>query len=306
MLDPRRLLVLATVARAGSMTAAAAALAYTPSAISQSIARSARGRDTALVRRGPRGVALTPAGELLARHAAALRERLDLAAEELDEHVGLRAGRLRLAAFPTPPQCSMPPGDRGLSRAPPGVGSASPTPSPTEAAGDFVTADIDLAVVFEIDFERVLDPAGISSCSRCAATSCSWRPPGHALAGADAVPLARLADETWVASADATCHRLLQHRARGAGFAPRVAFASDDYGAVGTARAVAGVGVAAVPQLAAAAVGGEVALPAARPAAAALSVALPPDPSAAATRCWRAAQGRSGSIHFDRAGGASA
>ena len=38
MLDPRRLLILDAVAREGSMTAAAAALAYTPSAVSQAVA----------------------------------------------------------------------------------------------------------------------------------------------------------------------------------------------------------------------------------------------------------------------------
>ena len=42
-------------------------------------------------------------------------------------------------------------------------------------------------------------------------------PPGHALAGADVVPLARLAGETWVSSADATCNRLLTHGAGRAG-----------------------------------------------------------------------------------------
>ena len=52
MLDPRRLLILDAVARAGSMTAAAAALSYTPSAVSQAIAALERDTGTALVRRG--------------------------------------------------------------------------------------------------------------------------------------------------------------------------------------------------------------------------------------------------------------
>ena len=109
MLDPRRLLILDAVARAGSMTAAAAALAYTPSAVSQAIAALEREAGAALVRRGPRGVRMTTPAPLLARHAAALRERLDLAAEELADVVGLRAGRLRLAAFPSAGSVLMPP-----------------------------------------------------------------------------------------------------------------------------------------------------------------------------------------------------
>ncbi len=79
-------------------------------------------------------------------------------------------------------------------------------------------------------------------------------PPGHPLAGADPVPLDALAAETWVASRDPGCKRLLSHAAGRAGFTPKVAFASDDYGAVGR-LVLAGVGVALVPALAAAAVG---------------------------------------------------
>ena len=66
--------------------------------------------------------------------------------------------------------------------------------------------------------------------------------------------MAALTGETWVSSADTTCNRLLTHGAGRAGFTPRVAFASDDYGAVGR-LVLAGVGVALVPELAAAAVG---------------------------------------------------
>jgi DNA-binding transcriptional LysR family regulator len=282
MLDPRRLLVLDAVARAGSMTAAAAALAYTPSAISQAIAALEREAGTALVRRGPRGVALTPAGELLARHAAALRERLDLAAEELADVVGLRAGRLRLAAFPSAGSVLMPPAIAAFRDRHPGVELSLADAEPQAAVRGLRDGSIDVAVVFEYDFEQVLDPAGIELHPLRDDELLVALPPGHALAGADAVPLERLAGETWVASADATCHRLLEHGAGRAGFAPRVAFASDDYGAVGR-LVLAGVGVAAVPQLAAASVGGEVALRRLDPAPLRrLSVAVTADRSPAA------------------------
>jgi DNA-binding transcriptional LysR family regulator len=69
----------------------------------------------------------------------------------------------------------------------------------------------------------------------------------------------RLAAETWISSADPMCKRLLTHGAGRAGFTPKVAFASDDYGAVGR-LVLAGVGVALVPALAAPAVGDGVVL----------------------------------------------
>jgi DNA-binding transcriptional LysR family regulator len=54
-------------------------------AVSQAIGALEREAGATLVDRGPRGVRLTEAGAVLARHAAALRERLDLAVRELDD-----------------------------------------------------------------------------------------------------------------------------------------------------------------------------------------------------------------------------
>jgi DNA-binding transcriptional LysR family regulator len=282
MLDPRRLLVLDAVARAGSMTAAAAALAYTPSAISQAIAALEREAGTALVRRGPRGVRLTPAGELLARHAAALRERLELAAGELDDMLGMRCGRLRLAAFPSAGSVLMPPAIAAFRALHPAVELSLADAEPDVAAQGLRDGAIDVALVFEYDFEDVLDRSGIALHPLVDDEMLVALPPGHPHAGADTVPLAALAGETWVASADPTCHRLLEHGAGRAGFVPRVAFASDDYGAVGR-LVLAGVGVALVPRLAAAAVGGDVALRRLAPAPVRrLSVAVAPARSPAA------------------------
>ena len=94
--------------------------------------------------------------------------------------------------------------------------------------------------------------------------------------------MGRLSGETWVSSADTTCNRLLTHGAGRAGFTPRVAFASDDYGAVGR-LVLAGVGVALVPELAAPDVGDAVLLRRLEPAPARrISAAVAPVRSAAA------------------------
>ncbi len=259
MLDPRRLLILDAVARAGSMTAAAAALAYTPSAVSQAIAALEREAGTALVQRGPRGVRTTEAGTVLARHAAALRERLDLAAEELADVVGLRAGRLRLAAFPSAGSVLMPPAIAAFRERHPDVELSLEQAEPDEAAIGLREGRFDVAIVFEYDFDERLDTSGIELRPLGDDEMLVALPPDHPLAGKEVVPMARLAGETWVSSADATCNRVLTHGAGRAGFTPRVAFASDDYGAVGR-LVIAGVGVALVPALAAAAVGDAVVL----------------------------------------------
>src|SRR5919198_434257 len=101
MLDPRRLRVLREVAARGSFTAAARALAFTQSAVSQQVAALERQAGTRLVERGVRPVRLTDAGRALLAHAEAVLARLDQAEQELGELAGLRRGRLRLASFPT-------------------------------------------------------------------------------------------------------------------------------------------------------------------------------------------------------------
>src|SRR5215212_3557370 len=101
MLDVRRMRVLREVAQRGSFSAAADALAYTQSAVSQQIAALEREAGTRLVERNARGVRLTDAGHALVQHADAILARLADAEAELEAIAGLRGGRLRLAAFPS-------------------------------------------------------------------------------------------------------------------------------------------------------------------------------------------------------------
>ena len=62
MLDVRRLRVLREVALRGSIAGAAESLRFTPSAVSQQVAKLEREAGVPLVERGPRSVSLTPAG----------------------------------------------------------------------------------------------------------------------------------------------------------------------------------------------------------------------------------------------------
>src|SRR3954464_13287420 len=101
MLDVRRLRVLREGAAQGSFPAAAEALSYTQSAVSQQIAALEREAGSQLVERSARGVTLTDAGRRPASHADVILARLADAEEELHAIAGLRGGRLRLAAFPS-------------------------------------------------------------------------------------------------------------------------------------------------------------------------------------------------------------
>src|SRR5436190_2454873 len=99
MLDVRRLRVLREVANRGSFSAAAEALSFTQSAVSQQVAALEREAGAKLLDRGPRGVRLTDAGRALVEHADTILARIEDAEQELAAIAGLRGGRLRLATF---------------------------------------------------------------------------------------------------------------------------------------------------------------------------------------------------------------
>jgi DNA-binding transcriptional LysR family regulator len=81
----RHLTALAAVAEEGSFRRAAERLGYVQSAVSQQVAALERavGKRLLVRSRGPGGVTLTEAGELLLRHASAIRARLQAAQADL-------------------------------------------------------------------------------------------------------------------------------------------------------------------------------------------------------------------------------
>src|SRR5690242_21653688 len=97
MLNPQRLAVLRELAQRGSFTAAADALSYTQSAVSQQISALERETGALLVERDRKRAGLTEAGEMLLGPAGAILGRIAHAERDLSSYVEARAGRLRLA-----------------------------------------------------------------------------------------------------------------------------------------------------------------------------------------------------------------
>src|ERR1700761_8914731 len=108
MLNLGRLQVLCEVVNRGSFSAAADALSYTQSAVSQAVARLEAETGAALVVRDRRGVRPTAAGEILIEHAEAIFAQVDAAQAALQAVLGVKGGRLRVASFPSAGASLMP------------------------------------------------------------------------------------------------------------------------------------------------------------------------------------------------------
>jgi DNA-binding transcriptional LysR family regulator len=99
MLDIHRLRLLREFAERGTIAATAAALGYTPSAVSQQLATLEREAGAALLDRSARAAELTDAGRRLVRHAAEILAMIEVA--EADVSVQEPVGRVAISAFPT-------------------------------------------------------------------------------------------------------------------------------------------------------------------------------------------------------------
>jgi DNA-binding transcriptional LysR family regulator len=239
--------VLREVAVRGSFSAAAEALSFTQSAISQQIAALEREAGTTLVQRSARGVRLTDAGEAVVRHTEAIMARLAEAEAELEAIAGLRGGRLRMASFESAGSTLMPLAIAGFRELHPAVELSMSLAEPEDSIPLLRSGELDLAIVFESTAVPELD--GIDRAHLLEDPMYLALPRDHPLAHRRRVRLEDLAGEAWVAgAADCECNRLISHACAMAGFQPRIAFQTDDYNAM-QGFVAAGVGVSLIAEL---------------------------------------------------------
>src|SRR5947208_17153147 len=101
MLNPQRLRVLREVVARGSFSAAAEALDYTQSAVSQAVATLEAETGAALLHRSRSGVRTTTVGAALVAHADGILARIEAAEADVAAILGVSGGLLRMASFPT-------------------------------------------------------------------------------------------------------------------------------------------------------------------------------------------------------------
>src|ERR687898_2525882 len=196
MLDVRRMRVLREVAVRGSFSAAADALSFTQSAVSQQIAALEREAGTTLVQRSARGVRLTEAGEAVVRHAEAIMARLAEAEAELEAIAGLRGGRLRMASFESAGASLMPLAIAAFSSQHPAVELSLSLSEPEDCVPLLRSGDLDLAVVFESAVTAPDD--GIERVHLVEDPMYLVLPRDHPLANRRRLRLADLEGEAWI------------------------------------------------------------------------------------------------------------
>jgi DNA-binding transcriptional LysR family regulator len=249
MLNVGRLRVLTEVARRGSFSGAAEELSYTQSAVSQQVATLEAETGMTLLERHPRGVRVTPAGRALVEHAEGILARLEAAETELSAIAGLRAGRLRMASFPTAGATLMPLAIATFRSSYPEIELTLSEGEPEEIAPRLRSGEFDLALLFEFDEpEEGLD--GLKRIELLKDPMYLALPHAHRLAEKRGLRLEDLRAEAWVQTSHSSpCARHVVRSCHAAGFEPNVSFESDDYQTV-QGLVAAGVGVALIPELA--------------------------------------------------------
>jgi DNA-binding transcriptional LysR family regulator len=250
MLHLGRLRVLSEVISRGSFSAAAEALSYTQSAVSQAIARLEAETGATLVVRDRRGVRATVAGATLVEHAEAIFAQVEAAEADLAAVLGVRGGRLRVASFPSAGATLMPLAVAIFRDEHPGVALTLAEGEPEEIAPRLRAGEFDLALLFEFPGVRERPGVGLRTVSLLEDPMHVALPAAHPLAEKPALTLADLRDEDWVqTSATSPCARHVVRSCLAAGFEPNATFESDDYETV-QGLVAAGVGVAFIPRLA--------------------------------------------------------
>jgi DNA-binding transcriptional LysR family regulator len=199
MLDVHRLRLLLEFAQRGTIAATAAALGYTPSAVSQQLAALEREADTALLDRTPRTAELTEAGQRLAVRAAEILALIEAA--EADLAGPEPTGRVVITAFPTAAVAFAPALTR-TARAHPGLRLLlRQTQGGEEVLRLVRTGQVDVAIVDDWTSSLTApQPGGIRSYPLITDSLVLVVPRGHRAGNPhEPVDLSQLRDNTWLA-----------------------------------------------------------------------------------------------------------
>lgn len=281
MIDLGRLRALHAVATYGSVGSAADALGYTPSAVSQQLAKLERETRTVLLERRGRGIVLTDAAQQLAATASQVLQLVEDAELTLEEQRGQAIGSLLIAAFPTAARGLLPAALPRLIDDNPALDVRVIETDPFEAVAAVSRGEVHVAVVHDWHNTPLTLPGGLSRLKLGSDPADILVPATHRLAGKEFVRAEDLVGERWICQpVGSICHDWLVRTMRKAGVEPDVAYLVAEY-QTQLAMLARGIGIGLLPRL------GRGALP-----DGVVAVPLQPAPSRRLYAVWRTATAR--------------
>jgi DNA-binding transcriptional LysR family regulator len=239
--------LLRELADRGSVTAVAAAVHRSPSAVSQQLRTLQRQLGVELVRRAGRGVQLTDAGQALARASVAVSTAVAEAEAALEAHRGGVLGVVRLALFPSAAELLLP----GLllrMREHAGIELEISDRDVSEDEFAPLTADVDVVVGHRSDGVVPVPHPGLTVVPLLREPLEVALPLDHPLAGRERVTVADVIREPWVCVPEGyPIDRVLVSMALQSGVVPQVVHRTVHLPVI-EALVAGGLGVALLPR----------------------------------------------------------
>ncbi len=249
MIDLDALVSLAAVDRAGSVSGAAEALGFTPSAVSQQVKRLERQVGLPLLERVGRGVILSGPGRQLVDDGRRLLTELERIESGLHLASATVTGHLRVAAFSTGVRGLVAPRVGEVLRAHPALTLSITEHEPWDAVDLVADGRADVGVVHSWGEVPIVVPEHVVSTVLGRDVADVVVPADHRLARRRRVRARDLAGVDWIATPEGTiCRQWLDRMHDGTGSAPRIAHVSLEFDSH-LALVGAGLGVALVPRL---------------------------------------------------------
>lgn len=251
-MDLQTLRIVQAIAELGTITRAAQHLGSSQPAISQHLRKVEQQLDIPLLDRVGRGVRLTEAGELLARHAVSINAAVDAVTTELAELKDMRSGRVRIAAFPSASATIIPELLIKMATTYPGISISYTEAEPPEAMALLREGAVDMVLSFSYP-GSVEDPHRTSTTGLAVANlfedevmialpHAEW---GRYLGE---ITLEELSHEQWITGCE-RCQTYLLNVCESAGFEATVGMQTENYSAL-LSMVGGGLGVGLVTRLA--------------------------------------------------------
>ncbi len=244
-----RLRTLWLVSRLGTLSAAAAELGITPSAVSQQLSALEAEVGAELLVPDGRSVALTPLGRHLAEQGGEMVGRLEQVGSEAEAMLDRVEGEFRISAVPSVALSVVAPAVVAINEQHPSIDLTVTDDEPHVSIDKLTSRRTDLSIVDIYPHAPLVVPDGVTSTVLGSEPLVLLAPESLGLPDEE-IALLDVADQPWIVSPDfVSCGDAVLTACRAAGFEPNVRWETDDLLLV-RGYVARGLGVSLQPRLA--------------------------------------------------------